>query len=44
MALIGYAFVSMSRQANTWRKRVLVTLAALGSVVLATYYLATHSH
>lgn len=44
MVLIGYAFVSMSRQAKTWRKRVLLALAALVSVLLASYYVATRIH
>jgi hypothetical protein len=42
--LIGYGFASLSLDARTWRRRVLLGLAALLAVLVATYYLATHTH
>lgn len=42
MALIGYAFVSISLEKPSWRRRLLLAGAAGAAVVLATYYLATH--
>lgn len=41
MLLIGYGFVSMSREKPSWGRRVLLALAAIGAAVLATQYLAT---
>jgi len=41
MVLIGYGFVSMSREKPSWSRRALLALGALGAAVLATYYLAT---
>lgn len=44
MALIGYAFVTMSLKARTWAMRVALAVTALLAVLLATYYAATHLH
>jgi len=40
MLLIGYGFVSMSREKPSWGRRGLLALVALGLAVLATYCLA----